>query len=260
MSTTKLISVKELGNMKNKYETEVATLLYRFDLDFYGLNEEIVDSNNNVIGEIDVICGYSNYIFFIEVKKKKSKIKDEADPWFSRWSDDTNLTLVRTKLDLPDYKIKRIFIDLAHNQGEIKLSSINHILKEDDNHYIFNNDIDYFKYNYEIIGKIARNDFFNFIDLPRRMLSTPIDAIKFYLGNIPAYSFIARVSELLETCYIQRRFDKDEGYQRALDHSRISKISQDIKKENILAFLNSILVNSINKISNDFLKNQIVLL
>lgn len=256
MSPTKPITLKDLENMKYPSETDVAKLFYHFNLDFYGLNEEISDKEGNVIGEIDILCGFSDYIFFIEVTTKKDDIKNEADHWYSRWSDEHNISLVRSKVDIPDYKIKRIFIDLAHNNGDIKLASLNHILKETDNHYIFKDDIEYFKLNSDTIGIVARNDFFNYIKLPREGLFKSIDAIKFYLGNIPAYSFIARVSELLETCYIQRRFDKDEGYQRALDHRRISEISQDIKNKKILAFPNSILVNSVNKISNDTLKKS----
>jgi len=256
MSPANSITLKDLEKMKNPYETDVAKLFYHLNLDFYGLNEEIFDKKRNVIGEIDIICGFDDYIFFIEVTSKKDDIKIEADHWFSRWSDDKNISLVKSKVNLPDYKIKRIFVDLAHNNGDINLASLKHILKEDNNHYIYKDDIDYFKNNFNTIGKVARNDFFNYIKLPRKRLSRPIDAIKFYLDNIPAYSFIARVDELLETCYIQRRFNKDEGYQRALDHSRILSISQDIKNRKILAFPNSILVNSVNKISNDTLKKS----
>jgi len=254
--SVKKITLQDIENMKNFYETEIGKLLYNYDLFFYGLNEEIKDEDTNIIGELDIICGFDDYIFFIEVTSKKDDIKNEADHWFSRWSDEINISLVSSQLNLPDFKIKRIFIDLAHNAGKINLASIKHILKKENNHYIYKDDIEYFKNNYNTIGKIARNDFFNYIQLPRKGLSRPIEAIKFYLDNIPAYNFIARVDELLETCYIQRRFNKDEGYQRALDYSRIRSISQDIQNSKILAFPNSILVNSINKISNDEYKKS----
>jgi len=254
MSSSNVITIKKIENMRNSYETDIAKLLYNFNLDFYGLNEEITDKTNNKIGEIDIICGFENYIFFIEVTTLKDDINKKAGHWFSRWSDDDNILLVKSQLNLPDYKIKRIFIDLSHNSGEKSVSSLNHILKKDDNHYIYKDDINYFQNNFATIGRVSRNDFFNYIKFPRIKLSKPIHAIKFYLSNMPAYSFIARVDELLEICYVQRRFNKDEGYQRALNPDRISLISKDIENKTIIAFPNSIIVNSVNKISNDNFK------
>ena len=148
--------------MKNYYETEIAKLLYNFNLDFYGLNEEIYNIKNHKIGEIDIICGFEDFIFFIEVTTLKGDINKKAGHWFSRWSDDDNILLVKSQLNLPDYKIKRIFIDLSHNSGEKSVSSLNHILKKDDNHYIYKDDINYFQNNFTTIGRVSRNDFFNY--------------------------------------------------------------------------------------------------
>jgi hypothetical protein len=61
MSATKLISVKELGNMKNKYETEVATLLYKFDLDFYAR------------AHLDIKGPLKNKIYFGTAKEKRKE-------------------------------------------------------------------------------------------------------------------------------------------------------------------------------------------
>jgi len=246
----------KINKIKNLHEKDIAQFLLNLGFEFIDCNKEIKDENAEIIGEIDLIFSFENHLFLIEVTSKTGRVHADADHWFSRCSDENNLFKLFSDLNIPRCKVLRIYIDLSHDSKSNRLTSLQHHLKEDFNHYLFGDDISYFKNVYDKIGNIAKNDFLNFIKFPRKRVSRPIKAIKFYIDNIPAYSFIGRVDELLETCYIQRRLDKKEGYQRALRYSRIKQISNDIEENKIIAFPNSIIVNSKMRISNDTFKEE----
>lgn len=246
----------KINEIKNIHEKDIAQLLFNLGFEFIDCNKKIKNEKGEIIGEIDLIFSFENHLFLIEVTSKTGRVHADTDHWFSRWSDKKNLDILFSDLNITRCKVIRIYIDLFHDSKSSKLTSLQHHLKEDFNHYLFGDDISYFKDIYNKIGKIAKNDFLNFIKFPRRRISRPIKAIKFYINNIPAYSFVGRVDELLETCYIQRRLDKKEGYQRALKYSRIREIANNIKENKIVAFPNSILVNSKMIISHNNCKEE----
>jgi len=178
-------------------------------------------------------------------------ISDGVGNWFSKWSSEENKTLLFETLDIYRHKIIRIWIDLKHTSEKGTASSLNHVFNKQENNYLFLDDIDYFKESYNTIGRYSKNDFLSFINFPRNSKTKKIKGIKFFISGIPAYSFIASVSDLLETCYVFRRRGNKLGYQRALKYSRISEIANNIKNNKIIAFPNSIIINSESKLSQD---------
>jgi len=239
-----------LNNLINTEVLKITQLLDNFGFKIVAIEDDVLDDNGNVIGELDIIATFEEHIFFFEITTQKTKIKEKANFWFSRFSEDDIILLVINKHKLPRKKVIRIFIDLSHKRGQINLASLNQSLKNKNNKYLFFDDIEYFMDNYQHIGKVTRNDFFYFIDLPRTSKYEEINAIKFFIDKIPAYSFIAPVEGLLEVCYVMRKYD-GEGYQRALNYNRIKAIAKYINIEDIIAFPNSILLNSESKISTD---------
>jgi len=250
-------SIQErIDKIKDPYEKDIAQLLFNLGFEFIDCNVEIKNESSEIIGEIDLVFSFENHLFLIEVTSKSRRDSADADHWFSRWSNDKNLNRLFSALNIQRCKVFRLYIDMAHNSKSSRLPSLQHHLQNRFNYYLFEDDIEYFKDVYNKVGRIAKNDFLSFIKFPRKGVLRKIKAIKFYVNHIPAYSFIGRVDELLETCYIQRRLDKQEGYQRTLRYSRIKQIAKDIQENRIIAFPNSIIVNSEMKISDDNYKEE----
>lgn len=240
-----------LAGIENVDERETAELFIDMGLFFIGSNVKIHDSQDNEIGEIDLIFEFNNYLFLVEVTSQKKNLKAKMGHWYSRWSNEENMDLLRDKTNKRLYKMYKIFIVLSSDYGTKKFASLDHLLSNKYNKLLFRDDIEYYKESITQIGEVTRNDFFNLIGFPRRTISRKVPALKFYIDNVPAYCFIGRVDELLETCYVKRRYKKDVGYQRALDYSRLREISGNIIKRKIVAFPNAIIVNSVEKLSND---------
>ena len=241
---------KDFTLIKDEHEKRIAKLLKNMDLNFLASNLKIYDEGSE-IGEVDLLYTFKESLFLIEVTSKSKEVNKKADFWFSRFNYEKNVNVIKKEFSIPYYKIKFIFIDLSHNSDNKDIKSIMHHLDKKDNIFLFKDDVQYFEKEINQIGILTRNDFLNLIKIEREKKSKEINAIKFYIKDTPAYSFIARVDELLETCYIQRRYNNDEGYQRALDYERIRNISDQINKEKIIAFPNSIIVNSERKIGMD---------
>lgn len=242
--------------IENPNEREIAELLNGFNFNFIKSNLTIIDVHNKPIGEIDLIFEYEDYLLLIEVTAQSKKVHESAGNWFSKWSSPANLELLFKTLEIQRHKIIRIFIDLTHKRNEDRLASLQHHLRNSDNKYLFGDDIEYFKNYYFQIKQFAKNDFLSYIDFPRKNYLKKVSATKFYINKIPAYSFVIPVNELLEICYIKRRLYDKEGYQRALNFSRIREISENIKNNKILAFPNAIILNSEKNISNDNINEE----
>jgi len=204
------------------------------------------------IGEVDLVFKLQRdafvFVFIVEVSKLSSKQNQKIDHFFSRWSDPANLDRLLGELRLPGAKNMRIYVDLSRVSKDIEdtdLSSVRHHLDKADifNRLLFRDDIAYFEKTRRIIGKWSRSDLLSFLRVPRTQTSLKAQAIQFYLGDYPAFSFVSDVMTLLDSCYIWRRLGDQKGYQRALDDARVRSLGRDIQSKKIVAFPNSILVN-----------------
>ena len=256
LSNTLTTDIEKINNIQNEYEREIAKLLYNLGLKYIISNFILYDEKRVPIGEIDLIFSLERHLFLVDVTTQSRKVHTEAGNWYSKWSSEDNIKKIFSELSLSRQKIIRIWIDLSHESNSSNLSSLSHHLEKEFNIYLFNDDIEYFKNYYNQIGIYAQNDFLNLIGFPRNTAVRKIKGIKFYINKIPAYSFIAPVNELLETCYIQRRLGNKGGYQRALKYNRIRTIRRDIIANKILAFPNAIIINSNIQLSYDDCKEE----
>lgn len=144
--------------------------------------------------------------------------------------------------ELPLYPIYILYIDKNRN-SDANTSSINHIFNESSK-IIFKDDFEYFEDLSHKLGKWARNDLYNFVEIFPPNKKVEIDAIKIFIGNSPAYILADKPSNILKYSYVSRRRGNDKGYQRMVDYTRIKTISESIKSKKIDGFPTSILLNS----------------
>lgn len=139
----------------------------------------------------------------------------------------------------------RVYFDLQHktpDSGSVEVENVTATGRM--NKVCYADDFDYFSDYVKKIGCWSKNDFLDFVGHKARENLVKIDAIQYYIGDLPVFCFVERVDNLLRTCYISRRRTKDLGYQRTLQRNRVVNISYNIKKGIGLSFPNSILVNT----------------
>ena len=165
--------------------------------------------------------------------------------FFSRWSTQNNLDLILKEIHMAGAKNLRLYIDLSRDSKNCDISSVKHHFgkPESPNHVMFKDDVEYFQGVSRSIGKWAKSDLLSFLRVPISQTSLKVNAIQFYLDDIPAFCFVCDVRTLLDSCYISRRLEDRRGYQRALNEDRLRNIEKDIEDRRIVAFPNSILIN-----------------
>lgn len=210
-------------------------------------DEATIVKAKETIGQLDIIYVDDEVerYFIFEVSTQENDRADKINAFFSKWSNDENLDIVKAKFSFAEqYKISRIFFDLS-GKKEIP-ESVQYNLGTEDNSIMLSYDFEYFLDAYDKVGQWAKNDFFNFIKVkpPNPIMIGNIDAIQFYLGHTRAYLYLDRVDRILKYCYISRRVRNDRGYQRILEKGRIGNIAKKIERGSLLAFPNTILISS----------------
>jgi len=235
------------------FESDIGNMLLDLGLELIACGEDSrITKDDQEIGQIDFILKDDEVerIFLIEISTAKTKVSEKISHFFSRWSSQNNIDIIRNQFGLPHvFKIVRIFFELS---GAEKTShSISHLLSED-NKILLKYDFDYFLDAFKKVGEWAKNDFFSYLEIkPRRpRVITGYPAIQFYLESVRLYLYVDRVDRLLKYCYIFRRIkdDKDyqridKGYQRILEKGRIGDIARKIEGSKLLAFPNAILIS-----------------
>ncbi len=252
----KKIKAKGLNNEEKK----VNKLFLDFNFNFIDCNSKFYRAGEE-IGEIDGIFTLGDdYLFLIEVGKEKGSDRSEKITKFlSKWSSEENLNeILKNKKIKKEIKIIRIYVDFYENGTKVGLNkaSLQH-LNEETNKIIYGEDIEYYIKSYALIGSFAKNELLFDLDLkPLKKNYEDKDAIRIPLGNKMAFLFHATAEELLNTSYIYRKKESSlDGYQRILKPNRVNKIREAIQKEKILAFPNSIILSSREKLCAGFDKS-----
>ncbi len=238
---------------KNEGEKIVNKLFLDLDFDFIDCNVTI-NRKGREIGEIDGLFKLKDdYLLILETSDEKRLSSKKIGEFYSKWSDKQNIGIILEQHKIPrEIEVIKIFIDHKNetpSEGPIK-ESLKHHFKVSSNKILYRDDIEYFQKSFSIIGKWAKNDLIDFIELhKKRPTISRKPALRILIGNRRAYLFSATAYELLESCYIYRRRDKVlEGYQRILKAKRFNKIKQAIQKQKIIAFPNSFIISSRHKL------------
>lgn len=246
-----ILKIKSKANCTDS-DVRIASLLYNFDLEFIFHSKQI-KSKNGIIGDID-LCFYDKnekILFIAEVSKKDKDVKEKVDHFFSRWSDELNLTALKNNVQKTPSKIIKIYFDTQFRDNNNSLSSkasLSHILKKEENKIIELKDLIYFEKCYNTINKWAINDFYDYLDICSESSYSYKTAIPLLTGEIKSFVFVDNVTNILKYSYISRKRDNELGYQRMVEQARIGSILKTIKKGKTITFPNSIILNSKEKL------------
>lgn len=243
------MSELDLSKCKNDSEKETANLFYNLGLKCVALNWKMQNNIARDEGEIDgIFIDEINQIYLVyDDSTQKDNRQDKIAKFLTKWKNKENQIVLKSKLKLKDYPIYVIYID-----NSIKLTKVPSIHIHLDNYtkIIYYPDFNYFKNIFNIIGKWALNDLYNFLKIePREKVKKTKEAIQIYFGDTPAYVFADRVDNILKYSFISRRRGKSMGYQRMIDKKRVNEIASLIESDEIKAFPNSILLNCIDDLN-----------
>ena len=242
---------EKIKEITNEAEKEIAELLLNMGFTFIAANSIIENSSNQRVGEIDLLFSFEDYLLIVEVSKDRSSGNAKKITFFTKWSERTNQTLLRNHHNLSPRKILKVYFDLATRTPENPSAESTRITQDGTGNKIaYVDDYGYFLNNLKKIGPWSKNDFLDWLDFEDEPRTKTVDAIQYYIGDTPAFCFVEKVENLLTSCYVSRRRTKDMGYQRALKKTRVTGISQNIKKGEGLSFPNSILI-SVPNLTND---------
>lgn len=235
----------EIENIQNPLESKAAKLFSNMGFKFIAANYDVVLKSEK-IGEIDLLFTYNNFLFLVEISSEKRPSQKKIT-FFSKWSEEKFIEPVKKQFNLANKKIVKLYFDFSKNSLNEESDSVNSFLENKKLNLVgYNDDFEYFQSSVKKIGKWARNDFLDWIDVTDKKKYEEIEAIQYYIQDLPVYTFVVRVDILLNSCYIsrRRRNSHDPGYQRTLNEKRISNIQHNIEHGNGLTFPNSILLYS----------------
>ena len=101
----------DFSEIENEHERKVAEFLNRLEFTPKEFNP-IIKENKKQIGEIDSIFEYDNCLFLVEVSIGTQIVNEKKNFFFSKWSDEYNLEILRKQCELKSKKVIRIYFDL----------------------------------------------------------------------------------------------------------------------------------------------------
>lgn len=231
--------------MQNPGEKRVNKLMLDFGFQAVDFNSLLKNVNGQEIGEIDALFVYEDHLLIVETTEEANPESSRITNWFTKWSVPANIERIHEKYHLsPSRSPHRLFFCLSEEHPRETSPTLSPFLEDSANKIIYNDEIERYEENVAVVGRWERNNFLNFLEVNRSRGSRQIPAVLFYISNKPAYAFGLSAKELLEICFISRRYKNELGFQRAIDKSRVQKIKEAIIRGGVLAFPNSILINS----------------
>jgi len=248
---SKLLTEEEarsrIKKIPNAEEKRVDTLLLNLGFNAVDFNAKICNEKGQDIGEIDCLFVFENHLLIVETTKESDLETDNIVAWFLKWSEESNLKRIRLKYNLAPKSPHRLFFWLSKERPEQFSANLQPILKDQHNKLVFLDELERYESNFNVVGAWEKNNFLNFLGIKRKQAQyTPIPAILFYVSDKPAFAFSLSAKQLLEISFISRRYKNEVGFQRAIDKKKVDNIKRAIEKKEILAFPNSILINSLS--------------
>lgn len=244
------IMIKEELLKKCLTDSEKATaqFFYKLGLECIDLCFKIQAEDGSDVTDIDGIFldNENKVIFIYDDSKQKNDSNSKIALFFNKCSQTKyEQQIYDSHVNLPHYPIKILYIDKSRNSlgANVKKGSIGHTFSEHTS-ILFKDDFEYFESLISKIGKWAKNDLYNFLEIRLPNARIEVDAIKIYIGNTPAYLFSAKPHDILKYSFVARRRNNEEGYQRMVDFNRAREIADKLKSGEISGFMNSILLNS----------------
>ena len=198
------------SEIKNPHEREVAEFMIELGFDLKKTNP-IIAENKKQIGEIDSIFEYDDCLFLVEVSLGKRLVNEKKNFFFSKWSDEYNLKILRNQCGLKTKKVIRIYFDLAKDDPE-NHEGLDHItVRKKGNKAVYLNTYKKFVNELNENKRSAQENFLKWLDsgeetLPRynKAVRDKIPEIIDESGNIcnvkalSDYEFLAELEKKLE--------------------------------------------------------------
>lgn len=110
---------KKFEQMITNEERNVANLLLALGLTFVDSNKKIGESQNEYLGEIDLLFTCNGDLFLVEVSKEKSS-NEKKFSFFTKWADKDILEMITNQYKLQSKKVIRVYFDLSTKTPENK--------------------------------------------------------------------------------------------------------------------------------------------
>ena len=111
----------KIAKIENKDERKVAEFLRDLGFHLIDSNLKIGEKQEQLLGEIDLLYEFQNYLFIIEVGKEKTSNKKKF-AFFTKWTDKDILKWITKKCQVKPKKIVRIYFDLGTRTPEQNIS------------------------------------------------------------------------------------------------------------------------------------------
>lgn len=102
---------KRISNIRDENEKKVARFLQKLGFEFIECNLKVGDLEHQLLGEIDLIYKFQNYLFLVEVSKE-GKANEKRFAFFIKWVDSDVLKWITKKYQLRSAKIIRIYFEM----------------------------------------------------------------------------------------------------------------------------------------------------
>jgi len=124
----------------------------------------IIKDSKIEIGEIDSLFEYKDYLFIIEVSTKKRLDNQKKNFFFSKWSDEYNLRILRKKYNLNKKKTIRIYFDRVTKTPE-NHAGLDHItLRQKGNKIVYLDKYEKFRDELDRNPSMARKHFLKWLE------------------------------------------------------------------------------------------------
>lgn len=144
---------KKFSEMTTGEERDVANLLLDLGLNFVDSNKKIGETQQEHLGEIDLLFTIDDYLFLIEVSTER-KSNEKKSTFFTKWSDKDILDMIVNEYKLQYKKVFRVFFDLSTETPLNKSPYLQILIKPDK------------------MNKVAyRNDYESFLNLSKKLES-----------------------------------------------------------------------------------------
>ena len=105
---------KKIADIKNDNELKVVEFLRKLGLECIDCNAEVGKYKHQLYGEIDSIFKFQDYLFLVEVSKKRGA-NQKRFAFFTKWADKDVLKWITKEYGLHPKKIIRLYFEM---QGE----------------------------------------------------------------------------------------------------------------------------------------------
>ena len=107
----KIDAETKIIKIENEDEKKVARFLLNLELEFIDCNLQIGELKHNLLGEIDLLYKFQDYLFLIEVSKK-TNANEKRFGFFTKWTDEDILKWITEQYKLQPKKIFRIYFEM----------------------------------------------------------------------------------------------------------------------------------------------------